>query len=230
MREAGSTEQPPRDDAAARLRMVEYQLEARGIRDPLTLDAMRRVPREEFVPSDLRRRAYEDGALGIGGGQTISQPFIVARMTEALDLREWKARNPNERPRVLDVGTGSGYQAAILATMGASVTSLEVDAGLSAHASRTLARLGYDVQCVVSDGSVGYLPPAPYAAITVAAAAPRVPAPLTDQLADDGRLVLPIGPRDHQVLTLVWRDGDALRFRDLEPCVFVPLRGEYGYH
>jgi protein-L-isoaspartate(D-aspartate) O-methyltransferase len=210
--------------------MVEHQLAARGIRDVATLAAMGRVPRELFVPRELRDRAYEDGALAIGHGQTISQPFIVARMTEALQLARWAREHSGEPMRVLDVGTGSGYQAAVLAEMGADVTSVEWDAELSRQAGEQLAALGYRVRLVIGDGGAGYADGAPYAGITVGAASPAAPQPLVDQLADGGSLVVPIGPRWHQDLMVIVKHGDRLETRALEPCVFVPLLGSHGYH
>ncbi len=210
--------------------MVAQQIAARGVRDPATLAAMGRVPREAFVPENFRHRAYEDGALSIGHGQTISQPFIVARMTEALDLSGWRTRHPGEAPRVLDVGTGSGYQAAVLAEMGAQITTIEFNPDLSLAAGERLAALGYRVQAVVGDGGLGYPPNAPYTGIVLAAAAPQVPPPLTDLLAADGCLVAPIGRREHQQLTVIRRRGDRFEQIELEPCVFVPLLGRYGYH
>lgn len=209
--------------------MVGLQLESRGIHDAEALRALGRVPREEFVLRDMRDRAYEDGALTIGHGQTISQPFIVARMTEALDLPGWRTRHPGDVPRVLDVGTGSGYQAAVLAEVGAAVTSIEWDPDLSRLAGERLARMGYRIELVVGDGGNGYAARAPYAGILLAAAAPEAPPPLVAQLADGGNLVLPIGPRHHQQLVVVHRDGARVEQRDLEACVFVPLLGRYGY-
>ena len=208
--------------------MVVVQLAARGIRDQAVLSAMRLVPRERFVPAALRRKAYEDGALSIGRGQTISQPFMVARMTEALHLEVWPAAHRAQVPRVLDVGTGSGYQAAVLAAMGVRVTTIERDPELAERAAMVFADLGITVHAVVGDGSLGYLADAPYTGIVVAAAAPDVPAPLVEQLDDGGRLVLPVGPPDRQELTVVVRrDGSVVR-QELEPCVFVPLLGRYG--
>ena len=223
--------EPPRDDpdwVTQRERMVAEQLAGRGIRDQAVLTAMRLVPRERFVPPALRRHAYDDGAISIGRGQTISQPFMVARMTEALRLQAWADAHPDRPAHVLDVGTGSGYQAAVLAAMGGRVTTIERDTQLSARAAALLAELGITVNVIVGDGSVGYPPDAPFAGIVVAAAAPAVPAPLIEQLADGGRLVLPVGPPDRQELTVVVRAGGRVVSEELEPCVFVPLLGRYG--
>jgi protein-L-isoaspartate(D-aspartate) O-methyltransferase len=209
--------------------MVTLQVQSRGVRDPETLRALTSVPRERFVPRELQQRAYQDGALGIGCGQTISQPFVVARSTAALGLDRWRAAHPGERPRVLDVGTGSGYQAAVLAETDADVTSIEFDPQLAASARRRLADLGYDVTVIEGDGGEGYPPRAPYAGIVVAAAAPGVPPPLLEQLAEDGTLVIPIGDRHQQMLTAVRRSGDHFAEEALEPVVFVPLRGRYGF-
>lgn len=208
--------------------MVEHQLARQGIHDRAVLAAMGSVPRERFVPLALRSRAYDDGALSIGHGQTISQPFMVARMTEALHLGAWSAAHPGPVPHVLDVGTGSGYQAAVLAAMGVHVTTVERDPELAARAAALLTDLGISVAAVIADGGEGYPPDGPYAGIVVAAAAPDVPAPLIEQLAEGGRLVIPIGPRDRQELTVVHREGGRVVRRELEPCVFVPLLGRYG--
>jgi len=215
--------------AAERERMVVLQLEARGIRDPETLRAMRTVPREQFVPAESRNRAYADGALSIGDGQTISQPFIVALTTEALGLAGWRTDHPDERPRVLDVGAGSGYQAAVLAEMGAEVIAIELNPTLAQGARARLADLGYRVTFEVGDGGEGVPGRAPYAGIVVAAAAPDVPQPLLEQLDDGGALVIPVGDRSTQVLIAVVRRGTDLVRRDLEPVVFVPLLGRYGF-
>ena len=211
------------DDAAeSRAAMVDEQLAPRGIRDLRVLAAMRRVPRERFVPIDSRARAYSDRALPIGGGQTISQPYIVAVMTQALALRE--------SDRVLEVGTGSGYQAAILAELAADVTTIERRADLAAAARDLLAQLHYaNVTVVVADGTRGFESRAPYDAILVAAGAPRVPPALLVQLADGGRIVIPIGPHEHQVLTVVRRTGSTFQHIEREGCVFVPLIGEGGW-
>jgi protein-L-isoaspartate(D-aspartate) O-methyltransferase len=215
--------------AQARRQMVQDQLVRRGIRDPATLAAMGLVPRERFVPAGLVGRAYHDGALSIGHGQTISQPYIVALMTQALALGDQGWPWTEEAARVLDVGTGSGYQAAILAQLGARVTSMERDPDLAAEAGRRLSSLGYDVQVVVGDGSQGAPEWAPYAAIVVGAAAPEVPEPLQAQLADGARLVIPVGTRDRQRLVVVTRRGDRLERVDLDDCVFVPLVGRHGF-
>jgi protein-L-isoaspartate(D-aspartate) O-methyltransferase len=205
------------------------QLEARGINDPLVLAAMRSVPRAAFVPPELARQAYDDRALPIGHGQTISQPYIVARMTSALGLTTWPQNHDGARPKVLDVGTGSGYQAAILAALGAEVVSVELEPELADRARLRLIGLGYDVKVVPGDGSKGVPEEAPFAAIVVAAAAPAVPVPLVEQLLPDGVLVLPIGSRSEQVLTVVWPAPDGFVSEPLEPAVFVPLLGEHGF-
>jgi protein-L-isoaspartate(D-aspartate) O-methyltransferase len=215
--------------AADRERMVVLQLEARGIRDADVLRAMRAVPRDRFVPSALRTRAYADGALSIGEGQTISQPFIVALTSEALRLGEWRDAHPDQPLTVLDIGAGSGYQAAVLAEMGVTVTAVELIPRLANQARERLTALRLDVTIEVGDGSAGFRPNAPYAGIVVAAAAPDVPQPLLDQLADDGTLVIPVGDRYAQILTAVTRRGDGFEHRDLEPVVFVPLLGRYGF-
>jgi protein-L-isoaspartate(D-aspartate) O-methyltransferase len=215
--------------AETRRRMVDRQLAGRGIHDPATLAAMGLVPRERFVPAELQPRAYEDGALSIGRGQTISQPYIVARMTEALDLASMGWPWTGEAPTVLDVGLGSGYQAAILAQLGARVVAIERDRALAGQAESRLHDLGYRVVVEVGDGSVGDPRQAPYGGIIVAAAAPAVPEPLVEQLADGGRLVIPVGPRDGQMLTVVRRVGETTEQHTLDPCVFVPLVGRHGY-
>ena len=206
-----------------------WQLERRGITDQEVLRAMRAVPRERFVPSDMAHLAYQDGALPIGHGQTISQPYIVALMTDALALPAWRAAHGGEAPKVLDVGTGSGYQAAVLAEMGADVVSVELEPELAEHAGQTLADLGYSVRVVVGDGSAGAPDEASFAGILIAAAAPDVPAPLVEQLLPDGRLVVPIGNRLEQVITLVRRTEDGFTREPIEPAVFVPLLGAYGF-
>ncbi|MGH2488722.1 MAG: protein-L-isoaspartate(D-aspartate) O-methyltransferase [Candidatus Limnocylindria bacterium] len=203
--------------------MVREQIEQRGVRDPEVLAAMRRVPRHLFVDSDW---AYDDRALPLSGGQTISQPFVVALMTQfARPSRGWHGA------RVLEIGTGSGYQAAVLAELGAAVVSVERDPELSARAARNLSEAGYGgVLTEVGDGTQGWPAGALYDAILVTAAGPSIPAPLREQLSPDGgRMVIPIGDRGGQWLTLVERRGDEWREKSLEPVVFVPLVGTHGY-
>lgn len=204
--------------------MVAEQLEARGIRDPELLRAFGTVERHQFV--DMAE-PYGDHALPVGSGQTISQPFVVAMMTAA-------ARPPDgwENANVLEVGTGSGYQAAILAVLGARLVSIERHAVLADGARERLTRagLGDRVEVVVGDGTRGWVARAPYRSILVTAGGPSVPTPLLEQLdASGGRLVMPVGDRHHQNLTLVVRDGDEWAHETLEPVVFVPLIGEHGY-
>lgn len=207
---------------AARHAMVETQLRKRGLDDRAVLEAMRTVPRHEFVPSEFRSRAYEDAPLPIGEGQTISQPYIVAAMTAALRLRGDE--------RVLEVGTGCGYQAAILARLAKQVFSLEYNADLAASAAARLERLGYaNVHVHCGDGTRGLPDFAPLEAILVAAAAPSVPAPLLEQLSEGGRIIVPVGDAENQELQLIERRGEALHTTLLEPCRFVPLRGAYGW-
>jgi protein-L-isoaspartate(D-aspartate) O-methyltransferase len=209
--------------------MVRDQLESRGIHDRAALAAMSRVPREAFVREGRAADAYSDGPLSIGRGQTISQPYMVARMTAALALADHGWPWLGVGPSLLDVGTGSGYQAAVLAGCGACVTSLERDPELAAWASQNLRRVGCDVEVLVGDGSNGYLPNAPYAGIIVGAGAPGLPRPLLEQLADHARLVIPIGDQRSQRLMIVQRTGSAFDERSADPCVFVPLVGEHGH-
>lgn len=205
-----------------RERMVENQIIRRGIRDKRVLDAMRQVPRHLFVPEDIRHLAYSDGPLPIGHGQTISQPYIVALMTELLEL--------TGEEKVLELGTGSGYQAAILSCLAREVYSIERHPALAEQARKILTQLGYDnVMIRVGDGTLGWPEHAPYDAIIVTAAAPDVPQPLTEQLADGGRLVAPVGSRWSQMLVKVKRQGNKLTRKNLTPVAFVPLIGEYGW-
>ncbi len=196
--------------------MVERQLRRRGIRDERVLEAMGRVPREAFVPVELRDEAYEDTALPIGHGQTISQPFVVATMLALVGPR------PGEQ--ALDIGTGSGYAAALLAALGAEVVSVERIAPLATAARDALAGvIGGRVEVRVGDGRLGAPDRAPFDVVTVAAAAPEVPPALVEQLADGGRLVMPVGGAGGQRLMLLTRDGAALRGRQGFACRFVPL-------
>lgn len=206
----------------ARTRMVSEQLERRGIREPRVLDAMRRVPRHLFVPREQRASAYDDRALPIGEGQTISQPYMVAVMTAAL------AVPPGGH--VLEIGTGSGYQAAVLALLARDVISIERRADLAETARRRLASLACDnVRVIVADGSNGYPEESPYDGIIVTAGAPQVPRSLQAQLADGGRLVVPVGSSVHQDIVIVERRGETFRQTRGDGCVFVPLIGQEGW-
>jgi protein-L-isoaspartate(D-aspartate) O-methyltransferase len=206
----------------ARARMVERQLARRGIRDERVLAAMARVPRELFVPETVRAYAYEDGALPIGHGQTISQPFMVATICELLELRGDE--------RVLDVGSGSGYQAAVLAELAREVVTVERIPELAARAGDALAAAGYGrVEVLVGDGSLGAPDRAPFDAIAVAAAAPAVPETLYGQLALGGRLVLPLGSRGGQDLVRVVRTEAGPVEEASLACRFVPLVGAEGF-
>jgi len=213
----------PVNDRDARERMVAEQLVPRGIRDERVLDAMRRVPREPFVPEASRAFSYADRALPIGSAQTISQPYMVAVMTEAIAL--------TPTARALEVGTGSGYQAAILGELAREVITMERWPELAEAARLTLLSLGYqNIRVIVGDGSLGYPAGAPFDAILVAAGAPRIPDALTQQLSPDGgRLVIPIGAPDLQRLTIVTRQGERLTETVREQCVFVPLLGDEGW-
>jgi protein-L-isoaspartate(D-aspartate) O-methyltransferase len=207
----------------AREQMVEQQLRARGVADERVLDAMRELPRHDFVPPRVRQFAYDDSPLPIGNGQTISQPLMVATMLEALQLKGHE--------RVLDVGTGSAYQAALLSRLAREVISIEIVPALARTADSLLRRLGKtNVRVVLGDGSLGWPAQAPYHAIVVAAGAPRVPAALVDQLDDDeGRLVIPVGdPLDQQLLR-VHKRHRVLTTERLVWCEFVPLRGRAGW-
>jgi protein-L-isoaspartate(D-aspartate) O-methyltransferase len=202
--------------------MIEHQLKARGIFDERVLAAFSRVPREDFIACDLREHAYEDRPLTIGCSQTISQPYIVASMLQAAELR------PEDC--VLEIGTGSGYQSALLAEIVSSAISIERHSDLAQIARERLSRLGYtNVEIVIADGTLGYLPKAPYDAILVSAAAPRIPQTLAQQLAMGGRMVVPVGHRDLQDLILVRNQEEGLRHIRLDGCAFVPLIGEEGF-
>jgi protein-L-isoaspartate(D-aspartate) O-methyltransferase len=218
---------PPADASpslheAARRAMIATQLRRRGIHETRVLAAMGAVPRHEFVPLDFRKRAYEDAPLPIGDGQTISQPYIVAAMTVALRLRSSE--------RVLEIGTGCGYQAAVLASLAKEVFTIEYRSELATSAAERLARLGYtNVHVHCGDGTLGLPEFAPFDAILVAAAAPAAPAPLLAQLAAGGRMVVPVGSLENQELQLVERVKDEFHSTMLEGCRFVPLVGAHGW-
>jgi protein-L-isoaspartate(D-aspartate) O-methyltransferase len=202
--------------------MVNSQLVPRGIRDPRVLAALRQVPRHRFIPSPLWDQAYGDYPLPIGEDQTISQPYIVALMTEILE--------PRETDRVLEIGAGSGYQAAILAELVAQVFTMDRVGPLANRARETLAAMGYqNIQTRWGDGTLGWPEEAPFDGIMVTAAAPQVPRPLTEQLAPGGRLVIPVGDRYSQTLTLVRQTKEGLKFEYHGGCRFVPLIGQYGW-
>jgi protein-L-isoaspartate(D-aspartate) O-methyltransferase len=205
-----------------RERMVRSQIAARGIGSERVLAAMRAVPRHVFVPGHLLGSAYRDSPLPIGHGQTISQPYIVAYMTQMLELEG--------TDRVLEIGTGSGYQAAILSQLAAQVISVERFPSLARDASQLLGSLGcQNVRVEVGDGSLGWPADAPYDAIIVTAAAPHIPQPLQEQLAEGGRLVAPVGPRWTQELIRIRRAGDQYHRESLMGVAFVPLIGEHGW-
>ncbi len=202
--------------------MIERHLRCRGIHNERILQAMYEVPRHEFVPPLFQFKAYDDQPIVIGEGQTISQPYMVAAMTEAAGVE------PGDR--VLEIGTGSGYQTAILAHLGAEVITLERIPRLAESARERLVRLGYrGVRVVSEDGSAGYPAGAPYAAILVTAAAPAVPQMLVAQLAEDGRLVIPVGTLQLQTLQVISKYAGNLSVRDLDSCQFVPLIGKQAW-
>jgi protein-L-isoaspartate(D-aspartate) O-methyltransferase len=200
-------------------RMVESQIESRGVTDPAVLNAMSKTPRWKFVPEDLKHRAFEDNPLPIGYGQTISQPYIVAYMTEALLLK------PDDR--VLEIGTGSGYQAAVLAEIANEVYTVEIIPELGENAADTLSELGYEnVHVKIGDGYEGWTEHAPFDAIIVTCAPDHIPQPLLDQLADGGRLVIPVGGTYPQELQRITRVGDEYETEFLTSVLFVPMTGE----
>lgn len=208
--------------AGQRQKMVKAQLRGRGIRDERVLAAMGRVPRHLFIAGEYQDSAYEDHPLPIGGDQTVSQPYIVAYMLEMLSLKDSE--------RVLEVGTGCGYQTALLAELAAQVYSVERIESLGLTAQATLRGLGYaNVSLTIGDGSQGWREHAPFDAIVVSAAAPQIPQALLEQLRDGGRMVIPVGPAEEQQLKLVHKRGGRAVVIDLEGCRFVPLIGEYGY-
>ena len=214
---------PENDPSASqRLKMVATQLRRRGIRDERVLAAMERVPRHEFVDPQFRARAYEDDPLPIGEGQTISQPFMVAYMLEALQLEP--------ENRVLEIGTGTGYQAALLAVLAREAVTIERHAMLAERARQNLKRLGFrNVKAVHGDGSQGWAQGAPYDRIIVAAAAPGVPGSLLHQLAEGGKLIAPVGSPEMQEVVLLEKSAGQFKTKRLEGCRFVPLIGAEGF-
>jgi protein-L-isoaspartate(D-aspartate) O-methyltransferase len=219
---SSATENDQKRYADERAAMVRDQIVNRGISDQRILDAMRDVPRHLFVPPELHPYAYTDGPLPIGENQTISQPYIVAYMT-------WLLR-PEPGDRVLEIGVGSGYQSAILSCLVREVVGIERVPGLAAQAQKRLHDLGYqNIAVHVGDGTLGFEKDAPYNGILVAAAAPYIPEPLLDQLADEGRLVIPVGNRNDQLLERVRRHGGSIHIERLSPVRFVPLVGRWGF-
>jgi protein-L-isoaspartate(D-aspartate) O-methyltransferase len=198
------------------------ELQRKGVRDLAVLRAVRMVPRHLFVPESVRHRAYDDAALPIGSGQTISQPWVQARYLELIGL--------TGKEKVLEIGTGSGYQTALLALLASMVFSVERVPHLAQSARGALAGAGIrNVTVLVGDGTLGWRPFAPYDAILVSAASPEVPAPLVEQLAPGGRMVIPLGDRSSQTLTLIERQGDGVRRSTVADVRFVPLVGEFGF-
>lgn len=210
----------PATTAVARGRMVSEQIQRRGVKDERVLAALRKVPRQEFMPPDVRDTAYDDRAIAIGYGQTISQPYVVAFMTEALALK------PEDR--VLEIGTGTAYQTAILAELVKEVYTIEIVEPLGKRAAETLARLGYkNVQARIGDGFRGWADAAPFDAIIVTCAPDAVPQPLVDQLADGGRMIIPVGPPgEPQNLVLLKKSGGKIEQQKVLPVTFVPMTGE----
>jgi protein-L-isoaspartate(D-aspartate) O-methyltransferase len=211
------------DWASERQRMVDRQLRRRGITDERVLAAMLSIPREEFVPLEVRVISHRDEPISVGFGQTISQPYMTALMAQCLELKGTEL--------VLDVGSGSGYGAALLGALASRVVSIELIEGLALLARRNLQRTGWgrNVAVVAGDGSVGYRECAPYDAICVGAAAPDVPDALIEQLRDPGRLVIPVGSRQDQSLTIVTKRKGVIKSRVATQCRFVPLRGNEGW-
>jgi len=210
------------DYTVLRKRMVEEQLIPRGIKNQRILDAFYKIERHKFIPEDLRNSAYADYPLPIGEGQTISQPYIVALMTECLDL--------TGQERILEIGTGSGYQAAILAEIAKEVYSIERFENLAKRAQAIINELGYtNVKIKVGDGTLGWPEVAPFDRIVITAASPRIPLPLTGQLKENGKLILPLGESFTQILTVIENKQGKLESTQICGCVFVPLVGKYGY-
>jgi len=210
------------DFKLARERMVKNQLIARGIKDEKVLQAMGTIPRHRFIEEALAGEAYNDHPVPIGEKQTISQPYIVALMTEALELKG--------RENTLEIGTGSGYQTAILATLSSRVYTIERVKSLLVHARKLLAQIGYDnILFKAFDGTLGWKEYAPFDAIIVTAGAPRIPQPLIDQLADNGRIIIPVGDKYTQELIKVTKKGEALKQENMGGCRFVNLIGVHGW-
>ncbi|MCM8829891.1 MAG: protein-L-isoaspartate(D-aspartate) O-methyltransferase [Candidatus Omnitrophica bacterium] len=201
--------------------MVENQIVSRGIKEKRVIEAFLKVPREMFVPEHLKECAYQDGPLSIGEGQTISQPYIVALMTKALDVKGGE--------KVLEVGTGSGYQSAILAEIGCDVYSVERIKKLAIRAKKVLKELGYNVKIKIGDGTLGWDEFAPYDRIIVTAAGPDIPPSLYNQLKDGGIIIMPVGDRYFQDLILVKKIGDRMEKKNFGGCQFVPLIGAEGW-
>ena len=215
---SGSVEAVGQDNESLRWSMVERQIAGRGVEAPAVLHALRKVPRHLFVPSEHAAAAYDDHPLPIGYDQTISQPYIVAFMTELLDL--------NPESKVLEIGTGSGYQAAVLAEVAGAVFSIEIVEPLAERSSELLSRLGYtNVTVRAGDGYQGWAEEAPFDAIILTAAPPSIPPPLLEQLGENGRLIAPVGRVD-QELILITKGPGGLERRDLIPVRFVPMTGE----
>jgi protein-L-isoaspartate(D-aspartate) O-methyltransferase len=209
------------DYEALRKRMVEEQLICRGIKNEKVLGIFRKIERHKFVPEDLRPNAYSDFPVPIGEGQTISQPYIVALMTEYLGLKGDE--------KVLEIGTGSGYQTAILAGLAKEVYSIERFESLAKKAEDSFRAAGYtNIKIKIGDGSLGWPEEAPFERIIITAATPRVPLPLVDQLKENGKLILPLGESFSQELTLIEKKNNKLEATDICGCVFVPLVGKYG--
>jgi len=210
------------DLVKVRMRMVDEQIIARGIRDPRVITAMRKVPRHVFVEEALQNQAYSDHPLPIGEKQTISQPFMVALMTEAMQLKGME--------KVLEIGAGSGYQTAILAEIAFKVFSIERIRSLTIQARKLLYDLGYlNVEIKFSDGTLGWVDESPFDAIIVTAGSPGIPQPLVDQLATGGRLVIPVGDAADQELVRITKDGRGTKREDLGGCRFVKLIGQHGW-
>lgn len=202
--------------------MINAQLKFRGISSIEVLKAMSKVPREEFVSREYMQVAYNDGSLPIGSGQTISQPYMVAMMTEALMLKK--------NDKVLEIGTGSGYQTAILQEIAAHIYSVERISILAEHARKVLDSLGYSgITIKVGDGSLGWPEQSPFDAIIVTSGSPGIPETLMTQLCDNGRMIIPVGSRNHQKIIRIKRSGDNYKKEEMLSCIFVPLIGKYGW-